>query len=336
MAIPVFQPEDNPTRANFNARIEVANAALDEKQDKLTGAAGQVVGFDALGRPVAQSTASLVGPQGPQGETGPQGPAGPEGPQGPVGPAGPQGPAGEQGPQGEPGPQGPAGEGGGKSAYEYAVDGGYTGTEEEFQALMGSGPWLPTKGGVVNGFLGIGNSADSSAVFLNGWQYSYENAVLSFSGSMLDAPTRLANIAVPESASDAANKQYVDNLFSQIAPVIVGVQVRDTGGSPIRSYNVKCYPAEAGSLSYSINFSITSLHGTDVDDILIIPPDKYAFTGLYASSGIVLEVARTPDNHAFFGTILGDGTVRIYGGGMFSSLTNYNWTITGSFTLEVA
>lgn len=28
------------------------------------------------------------------------------------------------------------------SAYQYAVAGGYTGTEEEFQALMGSGPWV--------------------------------------------------------------------------------------------------------------------------------------------------------------------------------------------------
>lgn len=31
----------------------------------------------------------------------------------------------------------------GKSAYDYAVDGGYTGTEEEFRSIMGSGPWVP-------------------------------------------------------------------------------------------------------------------------------------------------------------------------------------------------
>lgn len=31
----------------------------------------------------------------------------------------------------------------GGSPYDYAVAGGYTGTEEEFQALMGSGPWVP-------------------------------------------------------------------------------------------------------------------------------------------------------------------------------------------------
>ena len=42
---------------------------------------------------------------------------------------GPEGPAGPQGPQGETGP-------GGKSAYEYAVEGGYTGTEAEFLEWM--------------------------------------------------------------------------------------------------------------------------------------------------------------------------------------------------------
>lgn len=33
----------------------------------------------------------------------------------------------------------------GKSAYQYAVEGGYAGSEAEFQALLGSGPWLPVK-----------------------------------------------------------------------------------------------------------------------------------------------------------------------------------------------
>lgn len=53
------------------------------------------------------------------------------------GETGPQGPQGEQGPTGATGPQGPKGDTGatgadGKSAYQYAQDGGYTGTEEEF------------------------------------------------------------------------------------------------------------------------------------------------------------------------------------------------------------
>ena len=93
------------------------------------------------------------GPQGPRGEIGPRGPEGPQGLQGPkgdTGAAGPQGPQGEQGiqgpagPKGDTGPQGPAGADGatgatgaaGKSAYQYAQDGGYTGTEAEFAAKL--------------------------------------------------------------------------------------------------------------------------------------------------------------------------------------------------------
>ena len=54
------------------------------------------------------------------------------------GPAGPQGPQGPQGPPGEPGqtgPQGPAGADG-KSAYEYAVEAGYTGDEAALAAAL--------------------------------------------------------------------------------------------------------------------------------------------------------------------------------------------------------
>lgn len=124
--------------------------------------------------------------QGAQGETGPQGPAGPQGEAGPQGPQGGTGPAGPAGPQGEAGPQGPKGDTGpagpqgatgargptgatgatgaaganGKSAYQYAKDGGYTGTEAAFQALMGSGPWLPTSGGTLTGDLRIKGSGN--------------------------------------------------------------------------------------------------------------------------------------------------------------------------------
>lgn len=93
-----------------------------------------------------------AGPAGPKGDKGDTGEQGPQGIQGATGPAGPQGPKGDTGdtgatgatgPQGETGPQGPQGIQGvkgdtgetgpaGKSAYEYAVDGGYTGTPTEF------------------------------------------------------------------------------------------------------------------------------------------------------------------------------------------------------------
>lgn len=85
--------------------------------------------------------AGPAGPAGPTGATGPQGPAGAAGATGPQGPAGSTGPQGPAGPTGATGPQGPAGPTGatGKTAYAYAQDGGYTGTEAEFAAKLASG-----------------------------------------------------------------------------------------------------------------------------------------------------------------------------------------------------
>lgn len=61
----------------------------------------------------AEWLVSLEGPRGEKGDTGATGPKGDTGDTGATGPAGPAGPN-------------------GKSAYQYAVDGGYPGTEEEF------------------------------------------------------------------------------------------------------------------------------------------------------------------------------------------------------------
>lgn len=76
------------------------------------------------------------GPQGLQGEQGIQGPEGPPGPQGIKGDPGPQGLKGDQGQSGAPGLQGEIGPMGptGKSAYQYATQGGYNGTEAMFIA----------------------------------------------------------------------------------------------------------------------------------------------------------------------------------------------------------
>ena len=80
---------------------------------------------------------SLHGAPGQPGVAGPQGPQGEQGPKGEKGDTGAQGPQGIQGPQGEQGIQGPKGDDGqqginGKSAYEVALDNGYTGTESEW------------------------------------------------------------------------------------------------------------------------------------------------------------------------------------------------------------
>lgn len=72
---------------------------------------------------------SIQGPAGPQGTQGPQGPQGEKGEPGETGPQGPQGEPGQTG------PQGPAGADG-KSAYEYAVEAGYTGDEAALAAAL--------------------------------------------------------------------------------------------------------------------------------------------------------------------------------------------------------
>ena len=64
------------------------------------------------------------------------------GPTGPKGDPGEQGPQGEQGVQGVQGPAGPTGPEG-KSAYQSARDGGYTGTEAEFNASLNPANYAP-------------------------------------------------------------------------------------------------------------------------------------------------------------------------------------------------
>lgn len=81
------------------------------------------------------------GIQGLKGDTGATGPQGLQGEKGETGEQGPKGDKGEQGIQGETGTQGetgPAGKDGtnGKSAFAYAQDGGYTGTEADFASLL--------------------------------------------------------------------------------------------------------------------------------------------------------------------------------------------------------
>lgn len=67
--------------------------------------------------------------KGEKGDTGPQGPKGDRGFQGETGPGGEKGDTGPRGLKGENGADG-------KSAYEYARNGGYTGTEQQFYEGM--------------------------------------------------------------------------------------------------------------------------------------------------------------------------------------------------------
>ena len=82
------------------------------------------------------------GAAGKDGEPGPQGIQGPKGEKGDPGEPGKDGADGGAGPKGEPGLPG-------KSAYEYAKDGGYTGTEEEFIEKLSSDPVPEGSGGAA-------------------------------------------------------------------------------------------------------------------------------------------------------------------------------------------
>ncbi len=93
----------------------------------------------------------LKGSQGVKGDKGDAGPQGPQGVRGPIGPVGPKGDRGEQGPKGEIGPRGEQGSKGdvgpqgvqGLSAYQVAVNNGYSGSESEWVASLESGGKVP-------------------------------------------------------------------------------------------------------------------------------------------------------------------------------------------------
>lgn len=93
---------------------------------------------DATGTKTINIMNGAAGPQGIQGERGPAGEQGPKGDTGIQGPIGLTGPEGPQGIQGETGPAGKDGTNGtnGKSAYQYAQDGNFQGTEADFAALL--------------------------------------------------------------------------------------------------------------------------------------------------------------------------------------------------------
>ena len=103
-------------------RVTLSGAQGTESFDVMNGVDG-TNGTDGAQGP--------AGPQGPQGDPGVQGETGPQGIQGERGPAGPQGEQGEQGPAGQDGAPG-------KSAYEIAVEDGFSGNVYEWlESLKG-------------------------------------------------------------------------------------------------------------------------------------------------------------------------------------------------------
>ena len=121
----------------------------------------------------------------------------------------------------------------GKTAYQYAVDGGYIGTEAEFVALMGTGPWLPRSGGVVSGTVEL---SDGRLNFGKGGEVR-----VWCTGPGLELETRsgdavlLAGVADPPYDLCAANKRYVDTQIQTRAAADHVHTAEEVGADPAGS-----------------------------------------------------------------------------------------------------
>lgn len=103
----------------------------------------------------------------------------------------------------------------GKSAYQQAVEGGYSGTEAQFKAMLASGPWLPTAGGMVN-YIGIASHGGFAVdpTYDDGPQLvvadvGEENSVSPVIGTLM--------VKTPTLEYHAANKKYVDDKVSGVS-----------------------------------------------------------------------------------------------------------------------
>lgn len=146
-----------------------------------TGPAGATGATGPKGDKGDKGDTGATGATGPQGKQGIQGVQGPKGDKGDKGDTGAQGPQGIQGPVG---PQGPKGADGtmtfedlteeqkeslrGKSAYESAQEGGYTGTEEEFYADLAGVGDVTTESDVFYAVYGTTTTAEIEAALTAG------------------------------------------------------------------------------------------------------------------------------------------------------------------------
>ena len=119
------------TDADFEAEWQDSQGGADGITPTIGDNGNWYLGSTDTGKP----SRGEQGPAGPKGDTGGTGPQGPKGDAGATGPTGPKGDIGPQGPKGDTGATGATGADG-KSAYSYAQDGGYTGTEAEFAAKL--------------------------------------------------------------------------------------------------------------------------------------------------------------------------------------------------------
>lgn len=117
----------------------------------------------------------------------------------------------------------------GKSAYDYAVDGGYTGTEAEFQSLIAQaqnldgGPFLPLSGGMMLGDINLNRKnisevkkikfySDPFTYGTEAEEIKYNLGTYLFYAQQSGGNSQYARIVIgePTTNSSAATKKYVD------------------------------------------------------------------------------------------------------------------------------
>lgn len=212
------------------------------------------------------ASVNIKGQTGPQGEQGPQGPAGADGAQGPQGVPGnegPQGIQGERGPQGLQGPQGERGEQGpsgqdGKSAYEIAVEDGFSGNIYEWlESLKGESGYSPTVSAeaIPSGTRVTITDAVSSTVF------DVMNGAEGPSGAS-GAPGKSAYEIAVEAGFTGTSAEWLDSLVGPEGPSGAQGPSGASGFSP----TVSTTPITTGTSGTQV--TITDLTGSHSFDIM--------------------------------------------------------------------
>ena len=266
-----------------------------------------------IGETGAQGSQGEKGPKGDKGDTGAQGPKGDTGATGATGPQGPKGDKGDTGPQGPAGADGATGASGadGKSAYQYAVEGGYTGTEEEFTAKLAqekfANPNALTFTGAVTGSYdgsealtveipsGGGGGVDMGITGATVGQIAKIAAVdesgVPTAWSPVDMPSGGGDETPIDTISEGTLSEDVANIvidgFSKRAIALVTVPYGST--------------ANSGTIKISLKF------GLDSGDVLTLTPNYNFVTNTAAVSWNKIVVFASVDNGIFDATIYRDG-----------------------------
>ena len=169
------------------------------------------------------SGSGTQGPAGPQGPAGAQGLQGIQGLQGNAGATGAPGAQGTQGIQGLQGNTGATGAQGtdGLSAYQVAVNNGFTGTESDWlnsligatgaQGPAGGGLWTQGTGSTIYTTDNVGIGTSSAAYSLNvSGDVSFQNGRLRLGGSGITNPGTSMTLALNGSSGGSGNGSYIN------------------------------------------------------------------------------------------------------------------------------